>query len=224
MILGITPARGGSKGIPDKNLALFRGKPLVAHAIACVQQVSVIDAHIVSTNSGRIAEVARIHGGSVPFMRPDELAQDETPMMAVLKDVLMRYEKHTDCNVEAIVLVDPTAPLRVPNDLIQAVTMYSNTSCSAVISVSTPHRNPYFNMVMIRGGNCSLVCDSGHNISRRQDAPLVYDLNTVVWVYSRRAIIDQIRIPPDSLLYSVPIERCLDLDTKEDLERLRTYE
>ena len=221
MILGLVPARGGSKGVPGKNIRKVSGKPLIAYAIECGLKCPSIDHVIVSTDNKMIADIAEEFGAEVPFMRPSEIASDIAPMLPVMQHAIVNSEKFYGSMVDYLVLLDPTGPLRVVDDIENCIKLCRETGCDAVISGSTAHRNPYFNMVRENGGYVHLVCLSGESIGRRQDAPLVYDLNTVVWVYTRNALIDKkARIPEKTRLYLVPSERAIDIDTEFDFQIL----
>lgn len=226
MILGLIPARGGSKGVPKKNIRMVAGKPLIAYAIECALKCPSLDRVVVSTDSEEIAAVARQHGAEVPFMRPAELASDTAAMVPVLEHAITEIEKETAESVEFLVLIDSTAPLRIPDDIEQALAICKQDDCDAVISASEAHRNPYFNMVKEENGYVRLVCEPATPVGRRQDAPQVYDVNTVVWVWRRDALMkDHARIPKRTKLYLIPRERSIDLDTELDfklLERLLT--
>jgi CMP-N,N'-diacetyllegionaminic acid synthase len=220
MILGLTPARGGSKGIPGKNIRLVRGKPLIAYTIECAKKVTILDEYIVSTEDKAIADVAREYGAKVPFMRPKELAEDSSPTMPVIQHAISEIEALKGRTVEVVVLLEPTAPLRAPIDIEESYKIFSENDCDLVVSCNESHRNPYFNMIKKRGKYYELVNQGGFDVGRRQDAPLIYDLNPVVWIFSRRAIMDQTRLPKKTLMYKIPSERSIDIDTFEDLEYL----
>ena len=221
MVLGLTPARGGSKGIPDKNLKEVNGKPLIAYAIECGLLSPSIDHHVVSTDSKQIAEVAKQYGAEVPFIRSAKLATDEAPMLPVIQHAILESEKYYKKEVRALVLLDPTAPMRTIEDVEEALKIFRENDCDAVISGNEAHRNPCFNMVKLENGYCRLLMSSGASVGRRQDAPEVFDLNTVVWVYSRGAIMEEeARIPKRTLLYEVPKERSLDIDSEKNVKYL----
>ena len=221
MILGVIPARGGSKGIPGKNIRSVLGKPLIAYAIECALKCPSIDNLIVTTDSEEIAGVARKWGAETPFIRPAELAEDKTPMVPVLQHAVIATEQYYQKTVDALVLLDPTGPLRTIDDVEGCLSLFMNSDCDAVISGNKAHRNPYFNMVMIKDNYVSLILPCSKPIGRRQDCPLVYDLNTVVWVYSRKALMEECaRIPERTLLYIIPSERAIDIDRETDFEIL----
>lgn len=222
MALCVIPARGGSKGVPRKNIRLIAGKPLIAHAIDCAKRCSFLDEIVVSTDDEEISQIARQYGALTPFMRPMELASDTAGMHPVLRHALTESERIFKKTYDAVVLLDPTAPLRKPEDVIGAFEKRRAGSWDLVCSGSPSHRNPYFNMVKVEdGGRASLVLSHEPPIIRRQDAPAVYDLNTVVWVYSRSAVLESnVRFPNETSLYVVPASRSIDLDTEEDFRYL----
>ncbi|MGA1866933.1 MAG: cytidylyltransferase domain-containing protein [bacterium] len=222
MVVALIPARGGSKGVLGKNIRIVHGKPLISYAIECGASCPFIDHVVVSTDSQHIASVARKYCADVPFMRPAELAQDDTPMLPVIEHAIEQLESIHKQKVRTLILIDPTAPLRIPKDIEEAFRLFGETRCDAVLSACLAHRNPYFNMVKVNeDGRASLILESHIPIYRRQDAPEVYDLNTVVWIFSRNAImVERARIPMNSRIYLVPPERSLDLDTEFDFELL----
>ena len=223
MILGVIPARGGSAGVPRKNLRLVGGKPLITHAIENGLACKRIDKLVVSTDSEEIAKVARSAGAWVPFIRPSHLAQNDSPMLPVLEHALLEVELIQQTRIVAMVLIDPTAPLRRVQDLDQAIALFEREGPDAVISGAPAKRNPYFNMVEEKDGFFRLVKTSSTEVTRRQDCPKVYDLNTVVWIFSREAIIEiRERIPPKTLVFEVPEARAIDLDTEEDFKHLES--
>ncbi len=221
MVLGVVPARGGSKGLPGKNLRVLSGKPLLAHAIACGLDCKEIDHMVVSTEDAEIGTFARHYGADVPFVRPKELASDTAPMLPVLQHTITESEKYYGKTVELLVLLDPTGPLRTTADVAACIDLVRRTDCDAAISCNRAHRSPYFNMVTEAGEYIELASQSAKDVGRRQDSPVVYDLNTVVWVYTRKALMqEQARIPRKSRLYLVPPERALDIDSEFDFEVL----
>lgn len=216
MVIGLIPARGGSKSVPDKNIRLLNNKPLIGYAIECGLGSPSIDKLIVSTDSEKIAKIALEFGAEVPFMRPKNLAQDSSPMLPVIEHAILEIENADKTEVECIVLLDPTGPLRNIDDVENAMNIFRSEKCDLVASASIAHRSPHFNMVKKVDNYYALFSPS--NISRRQDAPQVFDLNTVVWIYSRKAIMkEKARMPIKTMLYEIPSIRSIDIDTEFDL-------
>jgi len=221
MILGITPARGGSKGIKKKNLAMVKGKPLLQYTFDCVANLTCLDDYIVSTEDSEIANYAKKAKVSVPFIRPAHLATDDAAMMPVLKHALLSYEEMNNTEIDVLILLDATAPLRKAEDVEKALHMFNTNHCSAVVSGNLPSRNPYFNMVKPSGKFVEMAINSSDkSYSSRQSSPTVYDLNTVVWIFSRETVINEDRIPKKTCFYHVPLDRCIDIDTEHDLTYL----
>ncbi len=193
MILGLVPARGGSKGVPGKNLRLVDGQPLVVRTIGCGLACPSIDRLIVSTDSEEIAEVAKAAGAEVPFMRPFELAGDTTPMMPVMQHALRTSEELYGTTVDAVALLHPTGPLRAVEDVEGAIRMFRESECDAVVSGHEALRSPYFTAVESSGEYVRLCKSAEPPPGRRQDCPEVFDLNAVMWVHSRKTLAEESR-------------------------------
>lgn len=223
LIVCVIPARGGSKGIRDKNIRQVLGRPLIAYSIECGLACPSIDHVVVTTDSDRIAEIALKYGAEVPFMRPAGLAGDTTPMMPVLEHALHACEGLYATEIEALVLLSPANPLRTPKDVEKCLEIFRQGPCDAVITAVPARRNPYFNMVVEKGGYARLVIEPEVPIGRRQDCPAVYDLNDSIWVFSRETIVERKdRIPEKSRLYVMGQDSALDVDDELDLEILET--
>jgi len=165
-------ARGGSKGLPGKNIRPLSGKPLIAWSIEHALAVKRIDRVIVSTDSEEIAAVARQYGAEVPFIRPAELAKDESSEWLAWKHALSHLMNTMGALPEVMVSVPTTAPLRLPLDIENCLNEYETGSADIVITVTAAHRNPYYNMVKTKSdGTVALVISSGSAVIRRQDAP-----------------------------------------------------
>lgn len=218
MVLGLIPARGGSKGIKKKNIRHLLGKPLISYTIECALACSLIDKVVVSTDDSEIAEISRESGAEVPFVRPPELAKDDTPMLPVMQHAIETVEETYREKVDILILLDPTSPLRKVKDIEEAFSLFTHDgACQAVVSGCKAHRSPYFNMVRLEDGFVQMLVQTDKDIGRRQDCPPVYDLDTTVWIYSRETIMDiRKRIPPLTRLYIVPEERSIHIDTERD--------
>lgn len=213
MILGLIPARGGSKGIPRKSIKLFCGRPLLAYSIEIGLKCDFIDEVVVSTEDPKIAEAGRVYGAKALY-RSMELAQDDTPMMPVLQHACENYS-----DAEIIILLDPTSPLRIAEDVKGAYELFKKGDCNAVISGCLAKHHPDFNMVNVNPDDyVQLFTPIGVDMGSRQQCPPVYNLDTTVWIYSREAIIFGRRIPPKTKLYLVPEERFCHIDIEFDWE------
>jgi len=174
-ILGIIPARGGSKGIPGKNIKPLGGQPLLAYAAEAARRAEVFERVILSTDSEEIAQAGREHGVGVPFLRPPELARDDTPMLPVLQHAV-REMSARGFAPEAIAILQPTAPFRRWQDLREAARLLeSDPAIDSVVSVvQVPdHFSPYF-LMRIESGQLQPFMPDGLKITRRQDAPKAY--------------------------------------------------
>lgn len=213
-------ARGGSKGLPGKNIRLLGGKPLIAWSIEQALSAGRIDRVIVSTDSTEIATVAREYGAEVPFMRPPELARDESPEWLAWRHALNFLKEREGVLPDAMISVPATAPLRLPADLDNCLDEYEKGRADMVITISDAHRSPYFNMVTSSDeGVISLVIPPASSISRRQDAPVVYDMATVAYVASPHFVMTHNSIFEGRVrAVHVPRERAIDIDTLLDFQ------
>lgn len=213
-------ARGGSKGLPGKNIRPLNGKPLIAWSIEHALAVKRIDRVIVSTDSEQIAEIARRHGAEVPFIRPAELAGDSSPEWLAWRHGLNYLKESTGALPEVMVSVPTTAPLRLPIDIENCLDEYEKGNADVVITITDAHRSPYFNMVKSNGdGSVGLVNPLSSTIKRRQDAPVVYDMATVCYVVSPEFVVTHDSIFEGRVrAVHIPIDRAIDIDTLLDFQ------
>jgi CMP-N,N'-diacetyllegionaminic acid synthase len=221
MILATICCRGGSKGVPGKNIKLLNGKPLIAYTIEAAFKSGLIDDLIISTDDQSIADVAEQFGAKVPFIRPQELATDTASKWPVFIHAVESYEKLNNVNVEYLVDLDVTVPLKSVDDINNAIKMAtSDLSVDVVITGYDPERNPYFNMMEINSmGYAQLVKQTEKPIVRRQDAPQVYSLTPAAYVVKKSALYEfehwskaKCKISP------MPRERSVDIDTELDFK------
>lgn len=223
-VLAVIPARGGSKGLPGKNVRLFAGLPLIAHSIRCAKMCPQIDRCVVSTDSADIAAVARQHGGEAPFLRPPELARDESPIWPVLQHALGAVEESERAAYAFVVLLDPTSPSREPSDVAEALRRLRATpGADGIIGVSRPEFNPIWHCVVERAGWMADLIEAGARYQRRQDVPPVYRINGSLYLWRAafiRATFDgSWRLRGRHLLYEIPETRAMSIDTVEQFER-----
>jgi N-acylneuraminate cytidylyltransferase len=213
-------ARGGSKGLPGKNIRPLNGKPLIAWSIEHALSVKRIDRVIVSTDSDEIAELARQYGAEVPFMRPAELAGDNSPEWLAWRHALNYLKESTGALPEVMVSVPTTAPLRLPIDIENCLDEYEKGNADMVITVTDAHRSPYFNMVKTNAdGSVGLVNPPQSTIARRQDAPVVYDIATVCYVANPVFVMTHNATFEGKVkAVNIPIERAIDIDTLLDFQ------
>lgn len=220
MILGVVLARGGSKGIPNKNLASLAGRPLIAYTLDAARQSRLLSDVIVSTDSGRIADVVLRLGGRVPFPRPAELATDDTPSVLALRHAVETYERTEGRTVEIVVLLEPTCPLRQATDIDAAIELLLQfpEADSVISGYEGTHVHPMI-MYVRSGPYAEPLTAAGASAVRRQDLAPVYVRNGAVYVTRRDLLLKQGRIYGDRpLLYVMPRERSTNIDTQLDLE------
>jgi len=176
-------ARGGSKGLPGKNIKPLNGVPLIGWSINIAKEIDRASRIIVSTDSEEIAKVALEYGAEVPFIRPKDLAQDNSPEWLVWRHAIDYLERYDSENIDAIVVLPVTAPLRSIKDVDACIDLFEEGGVDSVITASEANRSPYFNMI-VNGDNglSSLAIAPKNKIIRRQDAPEVYDMTTVAYV------------------------------------------
>jgi len=213
-------ARGGSKGFPGKNIRPLNGKPLIVWSIEHALAVKRIDRVIVSTDSDEIAELARQYGAEVPFMRPVELAGDNSPEWLAWRHALNYLKESTGALPEVMVSVPTTAPLRLPIDIENCLDEYEKGNADMVITVTDAHRSPYFNMVKTNpDGSVGLVNPPQSTIARRQDAPVVYDMATVCYVANPEFVMTHNATFEGKVkAVNIPTERAIDIDTLLDFQ------
>lgn len=213
-------ARGGSKGLPGKNIRPLGGKPLIAWAIEHALAVKRIARVIVSTDSEQIASVAREHGAEVPFIRPAELARDDSPEWLAWRHALQYLLETESVLPDAMVSVPTTAPLRLSLDIENCLDEFAKDDADIVITVTDAHRSPYFNMVKTDAdGTVGLVIPPQSVVSRRQDAPMVYDMATVAYVARPEFVMIHNAIFEGRVkAVHVPIERAIDIDKLLDFQ------
>lgn len=221
--LAVIPARGGSKGLPGKNLRPLMGVPLIAHSIGLAKLCPEITRTVISTDSEEIASVARAHGGDAPFLRPAELAQADTPMWPVLQHALAEVERLEGKPYDLLMLLDPTSPTRLPQDVQAAVGRLSASNADGIIAVSKPEFNPMWHTVVEKDGLMADWLPDSAGIMRRQDAPEIYRINGLLYVW-RAAFVRGAatwRGTGRHLMLVVPDERAVSID---DLAQFRKAE
>lgn len=213
-------ARGGSKGLPGKNLKTLKGKPLIGWSIEKALKVKRIKRVIVSTDSDEIASIAKKFGGEVPFRRPFELSKDNTPEWQAWKHAL-NYLKDVEQSLpEVMVSLPTTSPLRQVSDIEACLDEFEKGDADIVVTIAASHKNPYFNMVKKElDGTFSLVNKSTRNLSNRQSAPEVFDITTVCYVVNSNFVLSNKGIFQGKVkAVTIPPERAIDIDTEFDFQ------
>lgn len=209
-------ARGGSTGLPGKNIRPLHGKPLIAYTIEQALACPAIDRVFVSTDDEAIAEAARRYGAEVPFMRPAELATSTAAKLPVIRHLVAAVGA-LGVAVERIVDLDPTSPLRSAEDILACVALL-DAETDVVITGYPAEKNPYFNMVELdAAGHAALVKTLPGAVTSRQQAPAVYSMNASVYVWWRRTL-ERGLWDGAARLHVMPRERSIDVDTLLDFQ------
>ena len=221
-VLGIITARGGSKGVPGKNLKLLGGKPLIDYTIDAANDTP-LDRLILSTEDRKIADVARELGCEVPFMRPPELARDETPHLPVILHAVQWMRDHANYVPDIVLTLQPTSPLRSSADIAAALRMLELSDADSVVSVNEvpAHAHP-MRMLHVDGDGMAKLFVSGepvrNRINRRQDLPKAWVMNGAVYACRTGVLLgDRPSLYGDRVVaYPMPLERSISIDTAED--------
>lgn len=184
--LVIIPARGGSKGIPRKNIKPFDGKPLIYYTIDCARAICQDEDICVSTDDDEIIQVVKDYGLKVPFKRPEELATDTAGTYEVLIHALDYYEKNGN-HYDVVVLLQNTSPFRTPQQVKEALSLYRE-DVDMVVSVKECAANPYYCVFEENQEGFLHICKGNGNIYRRQDAPKVYEYNGAIYVMNAKVL------------------------------------
>jgi len=220
-VLAVIPARGGSKGLPRKNIRPLAGLPLIGHSIRLAKMCPEIARCVVSTDSEEIAAVARECGGEAPFFRPLDLAADDTPMWPVLRHALTQMESLDRRRYASVLLLSPTCPGRLPEDVSQAIRMLEEDPFAVgVVAASEPRFNPRWVCVDLAANRYMRQSfPDGTTYARRQDVPPTYRINGALYLW-RRDHVAESESPgyferPHRVL-KIPESRAIDIDSPLD--------
>lgn len=217
-VLGVIPARGGSKGVKDKNIVPVAGKPLIAYTIESAQESKHLSRAVVSTDSAHIADISRSYQGEV-IMRPAELARDDTPIIPVIKHALQTCEQQYGEVYDLVVLLQPTSPIRQGADIDNVLDILDqHEDCDAVISVVPMQDIHPARMYRLDADMNMHALDPKLEAARRQDIQPVYYRNGAVYAIRTRVLLEK-----NSLMvsrkraYIMPLERLVNIDDERDL-------
>jgi len=221
-ILCVIPARGGSKGIPYKNIKELNGKPLIAYSIDIARQFFKDEDICVTTDDQQIIHTVEKHGLGVPFIRPAFLATDEASSQDVLKHALAFYEQKGK-DYDTLLLLQPTSPFRLKRHLEEAMNLY-NADCDMVVSVRESSANPYYNLFEENEFGFLQISKGNGGYTRRQDAPVVWEYNGSIYVINANSLKNSviaafsnvIKYPMEEM-YSIDIDIPLDWVVAEEL-------
>ncbi|XQY91546.1 cytidylyltransferase domain-containing protein [Metabacillus sp. HB246100] len=214
-IVAIIPARGGSKGLPKKNIKILAGKPLIAHTIDVAIKCKYIDRVLVSTDDIEIANISKAYGAEVPFLRPENLATDEATTIDVLRHAIEFLEDNMT-DIKHVVLLQPTSPLRSVEDLNHALEKYTKKSDGvALISVCEAQSHPY----LLKTIDCDMLIDfvdKQQTVTRRQDLPIVYEINGGIYVCPKENILKGYIYTDPATPFIMNKENSVDIDDEVD--------
>lgn len=217
-VLIIIPARGGSKGIPRKNIKSLNGKPLIYYAIDTARAITTDDNICVSTDDVEIKSVVENYGLEVPFLRPQELSTDIAGTYEVLLHALDYYEKQGK-HYDIILLLQTTSPFRTAEQVKEALALYDRSQADMVVSVKECPANPYYNVFEENSDGFLHVCKGNGNIFRRQDAPKVYEYNGAIYIMDAEKLkTTHMHKMQKRVKYIMDAQSSFDLDTMQDWE------
>jgi CMP-N,N'-diacetyllegionaminic acid synthase len=220
-ILTVIPARGGSKGLPGKNILPLAGVPLIAYSIKAALAVPALGDVIVSTDSQEITNIARAHGADVPFIRPQVLSTDTASSVDVAIHALEFMEAQTKFRYDALLLLQPTCPLRQPEDIIAAMALFEAEQADSVISLYKLESTHPFYMYRLEEHTPIPLMPEGRNYRRRQDYPPVYVRNGAIYLVGRDVLLNTRSFYGECLRAIVmPAERSVNIDTLRDLAQV----
>lgn len=217
-VLAIIPARGGSKSIPNKNMASAGGNPLIQWTIATSLSAHMLERIIVTTDNREIAEFALKAGVEVPFLRPAKFAQDETPGIDPILHAIDWLAKHEDYHPDGVMMLQPTSPLRTALDIDNAIKLAITHDADAVVSVTSVEHHPFWMKKLDTQGRMQDFLKIDKPIVRRQELPTLHALNGAIYLAKRPILLaHQTWYTKNTYAYVMPPERSLDIDTPWDL-------
>jgi len=209
-------ARGGSKGLPNKNILNFCGKPLISYAISSALNSDLIDECYVSTDSLEIANISSGFGAKI-IIRPRELAEDHSPEWLAWQHAIKYVQKNFG-DFDKFISLPTTSPLRIDEDITNSIEKLTD-DCDFVVTFTDTNRSPWFNMVKLDENSKISPLITGETFFRRQDTPLSYDLTTVAYVSKPNFILENNSIWDGEVVgQKIPLVRAIDIDTKHDFE------
>ncbi|MCK4965402.1 acylneuraminate cytidylyltransferase family protein [bacterium] len=212
-------ARGGSKGVKNKNIKVLAGKPMICYTLDIIKKSKLIDDYVVSTDSSDIMKVVEDYGFAIRFKRPKKLAGDKVSRLEVIKHSVLWMEKHFNKSYDIVIDLGVATPLKTVKDVEGALMLLTDSKCSNVTSVAPSDRNPYYNMVEEVNGKVKVVKKAAKKLTDRRDAPKVYSMNDGINVFKRDVLFSKNPIiNSKSKIYVMPEERSIDIDTETDFK------
>lgn len=216
-VLAVIPARGGSKGLPRKNVLDTAGKPLIAWTIEAALKASCITRVILSSDDAEIISVAKNHGCDVPFIRPDILASDDASTMDVILHALEQVPDY-----DYVIILQPTSPLRTANDIDAAFDQMMTANAPSCVSVCEVSETPYWMFSIAKNGQLERLINLPKDIHRRQDLPCSYKLNGAIYIIQVNALRTTNSFTSNkTVAYEMDRRVSIDVDTQSDHERIK---
>lgn len=220
-ILGIIPARGGSKGIPKKNIYPLCSRPLISYTCEAALESKLLTKTIISSDSLEIIRIAEEYGIEAPFVRSDNLSQDNTPALPVIQHAVNWIEKNQGFIADIIILLQPTSPLRESKHIDEALGILKDSDADSVVSVvKVPHNyNPY-SVMIYEGGYLNPFLDYDENKNLRQSKPVMYARNgAAIYGFTRKCLLEKGSIYGDKILpYEMDMWSSIDIDNMFDIK------
>lgn len=220
-ILALIPARGGSKGIKDKNIISLAGKPLIAYSIEAAKKSKYIDSIVVTTDSEKIAEVAKRYGARVPFLRPAELAADTSKTIDAVLHAIKTLKSMGE-NYDTLVLLQPTQPLRTTDDIGKAIELYYESGENGLVSISSVDDSPLLIRSIDEDGKLINLL-SQNSTCRRQDMPNYYKVNGCIYINKIDEINENTSFNDNKVPFIMDKEHSIDIDELSDLWMAECY-
>ncbi len=220
-ILAIIPARGGSKGVPGKNIKLLNGKPLLAYTTEVALQSQLLSKVILSSDDYQIIETAKNLGVEVPFVRPAELSQDDSPTINLVLHALKWFEKK-NIIFDAICLLQPTSPFRTVDFLDNAIKKFIESGCDSLVSVlKVPHEfNPHWTFEVNEKGNLKIATGESNIIGRRQDLPQTYHRDGSIYIVKTAVVLKKNSLYGEKIAFIESPQECYaNIDTISDWDK-----
>lgn len=213
-------ARGGSKGVKNKNIRELVDRPLIAFTLQQARISGLFDLVAVSSDSPEILGIASAYGADYLIRRPDQLATDQAAKIPVIRHCVSEVEQACGISFDTIVDLDATSPLRDVEDIAQAVRLHETRGVANVITGAPARRSPYFNLVEVNGAGAAVLSKPPlKQLVRRQDSPRCFDMNASIYVWRREVLFGSDSVfNQDTLLYEMPENRSIDIDSELDFE------
>lgn len=211
-------ARGGSKGVPGKNLRLLHGRPLIEYTIEQARESDAFDVIAVSSDDAVLLRIADDAGADLLVERPDWLASDVAGKVDAISHCVITAEERLRHTFQTIVDLDVTSPLRLVSDITAAIELLEGSAATNLVTACPSRRSPYFNLVELDdAGHVQLSKSLPSTFTRRQDVPRSFDMNASIYVWRREPFLTDPRVFYDrTILYEMPEERSIDIDTELD--------